>query len=56
VVLEGGTIAGHVVVPFLTRDAEGFDVNSPYDWGLAEHMVRQRTARLCPISQPPCGG
>jgi N-acylneuraminate cytidylyltransferase len=56
VVLEDRTIAGHVVMPFLTREAEGFDVNSPYDWSLAEHMVRQGTARLCPISQPPCGG
>jgi N-acylneuraminate cytidylyltransferase len=53
VVLEGRTIAGHVVMPFLTRDAEGFDVNQPYDWGLAEHMVRNRTSRLPAVSQQP---
>jgi N-acylneuraminate cytidylyltransferase len=56
VVLEGRTIAGHVVMPFLTRDAEGFDVNNPYDWSLAEDMVRNQTARLCPISTPPLAG
>lgn len=53
VVLEGRTIAGHVVMPFLTRDAEGFDVNRPYDWDLAEHMVQNRTARLPAVSQQP---
>jgi N-acylneuraminate cytidylyltransferase len=52
VVLEGRTIAGHVVMPFLTRDAEGFDVNSPYDWDLAEHMVRNRSAELPRVGQP----
>jgi N-acylneuraminate cytidylyltransferase len=46
VVLEDRTIAGHVVMPFLTREAEGFDVNQPYDWELAEHMVRTGRARL----------
>jgi N-acylneuraminate cytidylyltransferase len=52
VVLEGRTIAGHVVMPFLTRDAEGFDVNTPYDWDLAEHMVRNRSAELPRVGQP----
>jgi CMP-N,N'-diacetyllegionaminic acid synthase len=46
VVLEGRTIAGTVLMPFLTRDAEGFDVNKPYDWDLAEYMVKAGTARL----------
>ena len=31
--LEGGTIAGTVLMPFLTRDYEGYDVNSPYALG-----------------------
>ena len=53
VVFEGRTIAGTVLMPFLTRDAEGFDVNKPYDWDLAEHIVKQKAARLCAISQPP---
>ena len=45
-VFDGRTIAGTVLMPFLTRDAEGFDVNKPYDWDLAEHMVTAGTARL----------
>lgn len=53
VVFDTRTIAGHVVMPFFTRDAEGFDVNSPYDWDLAEHRVKSGTARRCLISKPP---
>jgi len=30
----------------LTRDEEGFDVNQPYDWALAEQMVATGAARL----------
>jgi N-acylneuraminate cytidylyltransferase len=46
VVFEGHTISGTVLMPFFTRDAEGFDVNNPYDWDLAEHMVQQKTEQL----------
>lgn len=46
VVFETRTIAGHVLMPFFTRDEEGFDVNQPYDWELAEQMVRAGMARL----------
>jgi N-acylneuraminate cytidylyltransferase len=53
VVFDTRTIAGHVVMPFLTREAEGFDVNSPYDWDLAEHRIKSGTARRCLISKPP---
>jgi len=56
VVFEERTIAGTVVMPFLTRDAEGFDVNHPYDWELAEHMVAVTSARLCRIPVPPFDG
>jgi N-acylneuraminate cytidylyltransferase len=38
VVYEGNTIAGNTIVPFLTEGNEGFDINSEYDWGLAEAM------------------
>jgi len=46
VVVETRTIAGTVVMPFLTEGSEGFDVNSPYDWELAEQMVRTGQERL----------
>ncbi len=52
VVFEDRTIAGNVVMPFLTREYEGFDVNSEYDWQLAEHMVEAGEARLPHVAQP----
>jgi N-acylneuraminate cytidylyltransferase len=53
VVFEGRTIAGHVVMPFLTEGYEGFDVNSPYDWQLAETLVKNNTAQLPDINHSP---
>ena len=53
VVFEGRTIAGDVLMPFFTEDFEGFDVNSAYDWNLAEHLVDSGQARLPSISQSP---
>ena len=53
VVFENRTIAGDVLMPFFTEDYEGFDVNSPYDWNLAEHLIECGQARLPSISQPP---
>jgi len=46
VVFEGRTIAGEVVMPFLTEGYEGFDVNHPYDWELAERLVASGEAQL----------
>lgn len=46
VVYEQSTIAGDVIMPFLTEGDEGFDVNTPYDWGLAEKLVEEGDARL----------
>lgn len=46
VVFEGRTIAGEVVMPFLTQGFEGFDVNRPYDWQWAEELVRTGKAKL----------
>ena len=50
-VFEDRTIAGNVVMPFLTTDYEGFDVNNEYDWQLAEHTVQKGEARLPRVSQ-----
>lgn len=51
VVFEDGTIAGNVVMPFFTKDYEGFDLNTDYDWGLAEHLVKTGRARLPEVSR-----
>jgi CMP-N,N'-diacetyllegionaminic acid synthase len=53
VVFEDKTIAGNVLVPFFTLNYEGFDVNSNYDWNLAEHLVKNGQARLPAVSQAP---
>ena len=53
VVLEERTIAGNVLMPFLTKEYEGFDVNNPYDWNLAEHLVSKGDVQLPAISQSP---
>jgi len=46
VVFEGRTIAGEVIMPFFTEGYEGFDVNRPYDWQLAEELVKTGQAKL----------
>jgi CMP-N,N'-diacetyllegionaminic acid synthase len=51
VVFEQHTIAGNVLMPFFTKDYEGFDVNSAYDWDLAEHLVETGQARLPSVAQ-----
>ena len=53
VVFKEKTIAGNVLMPFFTKNYEGFDVNSDYDWNLAEHLVKIAQAKLPAISQSP---
>jgi CMP-N-acetylneuraminic acid synthetase len=53
VVFEQKTIAGNVLMPFFTNNFEGFDVNSNYDWNLAEHLVKTDQAKLPSIPQSP---
>jgi CMP-N-acetylneuraminic acid synthetase len=53
VVFEGHTIAGHVLMPFFTESYEGFDVNRPYDWRLAEELVDSGEAVLPAVPQAP---
>ena len=51
-VRETRTIAGVNIVPFLTEGFEGFDVNHPYDWDLAEMLVARGEAVLPRIEEP----
>ena len=44
--LRTGTISGTVIMPFLTEGLEGFDINQPDDWLLAEHHARERPELL----------
>jgi CMP-N,N'-diacetyllegionaminic acid synthase len=51
VVFEARAIAGEVVMPFFTTGFEGFDVNSPLDWRLAEELIRTGEAMLPTVAQ-----
>lgn len=53
VVRDGRTIAGNVLMPFLTQGFEGFDINDPENWTVLEHLVRSGEAQLPPVSERP---
>jgi len=55
VVSEKGTIAGDVLVPFLTRGYEGFDINDPHDWMIAERLLADGAVTLPRVTQEPRG-
>jgi CMP-N-acetylneuraminic acid synthetase len=55
VVTERRTIAGDVVVPFLTEGYEGFDINDNYDWMLAERLLAEGVAQLPAVPHVPYG-
>jgi CMP-N-acetylneuraminic acid synthetase len=55
VVFAGRTIAGNVLVPFLTEGYEGFDINDPHDWMIAERLIAEGSAGLPPVPQVPHG-
>jgi hypothetical protein len=56
VVTERKSLAGDVLVPFLTEGHEGFDVNDAYDWMLAERLLADGLVQLPPVAQAPYGG
>lgn len=53
VVRDGRTIAGQVLVPFLTTEEEGLDVNDEFDWWRAERMLDTGSATLPTINLTP---
>jgi CMP-N,N'-diacetyllegionaminic acid synthase len=53
VVFEQGTIAGNVLVPFITQGYEGFDINGWDDWVVAERLLAEGRATLPPVMQAP---
>jgi CMP-N,N'-diacetyllegionaminic acid synthase len=50
-VLEKGSLAGDIVVPFLTEGHEGFDINEPKDWWYAEHLIARSEASLPTVTE-----
>lgn len=53
VVFEGNTIAGEVVIPFFSKEYEGFDINSQEDWSLAERLLLNGNVSLPKIFIEP---
>jgi N-acylneuraminate cytidylyltransferase len=53
VLFENNTIAGDVLLPFLTKGYEGFDINSEYDWDYARNLVASQQSRLPMIMRFP---
>lgn len=56
VVSETRSIAGHSILPFFTREHEGFDVNSEMDWQIAEQLVESGVASLPRVEKDPFAG
>jgi CMP-N-acetylneuraminic acid synthetase len=55
VVFERRTIAGDVLVPFITEGYEGFDINDPTDWMVAERLLADGAVRLPRVPQASWG-
>ena len=53
VVLDGRSIAGDVLVPFLTEGYEGFDINDPQDWMIAERLLTEGAVALPSVATAP---
>jgi N-acylneuraminate cytidylyltransferase len=56
VVTGGRTIAGESVMPFEMPGYEGFDVNQPLDWLMADTLLREGWAALPRVDRPVYGG
>jgi CMP-N,N'-diacetyllegionaminic acid synthase len=46
IALEQNTIAGESIIPFFSIYNEGFDINNPIDWLIAEHYLLAKEAFL----------
>ena len=53
IALENASIAGNTVIPFVSQGLEGFDINNPEDWILAEHFINSGEGQLTDIQIKP---
>jgi N-acylneuraminate cytidylyltransferase len=51
--LEDNSIAGEAIIPFVSQGYEGFDINEPEDWWMAERLLHTQLAILPKISINP---
>uniref|UniRef100_UPI00404B303B acylneuraminate cytidylyltransferase family protein n=1 Tax=Flavobacterium sp. TaxID=239 RepID=UPI00404B303B len=52
-VFELNSISGNVIQPFISSGLEGFDINNPEDWTLAEHYINSGEGKLTNIQLKP---
>lgn len=50
---EKGSIAGEAIVPFVSQGYEGFDINEPEDWWMAERLLATNACALPTVGLPP---
>lgn len=50
---EQNSIAGEAIVPFVSQGHEGFDINEPEDWWMAERLLNTGSATLPDITIQP---
>ena len=53
IIFEQRTIAGNVLVPFVTEGYEGFDINDPTDWMVAERLLADGVVTLPTVDRRP---
>jgi CMP-N,N'-diacetyllegionaminic acid synthase len=53
VALLKGSISGNSIIPFVSEGLEGFDINNPEDWILAEHFIKTGEGKLTDILIKP---
>jgi len=53
VALESRSIAGEAIVPFVSRELEGLDINDPEDWWVAERLIAKGEAVLPTVAVAP---
>ena len=53
VITDTNTISGETILPFVSEGYEGFDINEPEDWLLAERLVGTGGAILPDIKVEP---
>jgi CMP-N,N'-diacetyllegionaminic acid synthase len=51
--LKQNSIAGEAIIPFVSQGYEGFDINEPEDWWMAERLLKTQSAVLPNISIQP---
>lgn len=51
--LESHSIAGEAIIPFVSQGFEGFDINEPDDWWMAERLISTHSAVLPTVTVSP---